>query len=124
MVSNLSLFFMLIFCGCCDRIVVVTSVHRAYSLAEATSYLFAGVRPHFLEVDRIEFTKPVDIGDFVRLRSRVLYSSSNRSITNSNNGGGVVGIGNGSKEQEQVVLVEVTCQIVRPEKASSFLSNR
>ena len=121
---------------------MVTSVHRAFSLAEATAYLFAGVRPHFLEVDRIEFTKPVDIGDLVRLRSRVLYSSSNIGTTNSSSGNssssssssssgsisgvvsGAIGIGSGSNEQEQVVMVEVTCQIVRPEKASSFLSNR
>ena len=107
-------------------------MHRAFSLAEATAYLFAGVRPHFLEVDRIEFTKPVDIGDLVRLRSRVLYSSSNRGVISSSGGSsgssdvvsGAIGIGSGSNEPDQVVMVEVTCQIVRPEKASSFLSNR
>ena len=87
------------------------------------------MRPHFLEVDRIEFSKPVDIGDLVRLRSRVLYSSSNRGVTNGSGSGSggvadAVDNGSGAKEQEQVVLVEVTCQIVRPEKASSFLSNR
>jgi hypothetical protein len=30
----------------------------------------SGAYPHFLEVDQIDFKKPVDIGDLVRLRSR------------------------------------------------------
>lgn len=94
-------------------------MHRAFSLAEATSYLFAGARPHLLEVDRIEFTKPVDISDLIRLKSRVLYSSSN-SVTDET--GPVPAVG--TDKQEKVVLVEVVCQVVRPEKASSFLSNK
>jgi hypothetical protein len=47
-------------------------MHRAYDLAQATSYIFAGAYPHFLEVDQIDFKKPVDIGDLVRLKSRVV----------------------------------------------------
>jgi acyl-coenzyme A thioesterase 9 len=90
-------------------------VHRAFSLAEATAYLFAGARPTFLEVDRIEFRKPVDIGDLVRLKSRVLYSSSNVAAA------AAAAAGSGA---DKVVLVEVICQIVRPEKAASLLSNR
>ena len=30
----------------------------------------SGAYPHFLEVDQIDFKKPVDIGDLVRLKSR------------------------------------------------------
>ena len=58
----------------------------------------------------------MDIGDLVRLKSRVLFSSSNMAAAAENSMGGT-GIG-------PVVLVEVICQIVRPEKAASLLSNR
>jgi acyl-coenzyme A thioesterase 9 len=36
--------------------------------------VFGGDRPLFLEVDDISFDKPVDVGDLVVLKSRVLYS--------------------------------------------------
>eukprot|EP00596_Hydrurales_sp_CCMP1899_P003825 CAMPEP_0119038526 /NCGR_PEP_ID=MMETSP1177-20130426/7498_1 /TAXON_ID=2985 /ORGANISM="Ochromonas sp, Strain CCMP1899" /LENGTH=471 /DNA_ID=CAMNT_0007001231 /DNA_START=164 /DNA_END=1576 /DNA_ORIENTATION=- len=78
-------------------------MHRAYDLAQATSYIFAGAYPHFLEVDQIDFKKPVDIGDLVRLKSRVVFTNDDPSMS--------------------VVMIEVTCQVVRPEKASSFVSN-
>lgn len=78
-------------------------MHRAYDLAQATSYIFAGAYPHFLEVDQIDFKKPVDIGDLVRLKSRVVFTNDDPIMS--------------------VVMVEVTCQVVRPEKASSFVSN-
>lgn len=34
-------------------------MHRAFELAFSTSYAFAGVRPSFLEVDHVDFLKPV-----------------------------------------------------------------
>ena len=34
---------------------------RAFELAFSTTYAFAGVQPHFLEVDRVDFFKPVSI---------------------------------------------------------------
>jgi acyl-coenzyme A thioesterase 9 len=94
-------------------------MHRAFSLAEATSYLFAGSRPRLLEVDRIEFTKPVDISDLIRLKSRVLYSSSNTSGDEHCSFPAT-----GATQQDKVVLVEVVCHVVKPEKATSFLSNK
>lgn len=78
-------------------------MHRAFDLALATCYTFAGSYPVFKQVDKIEFKRPVDIGDLVRLKSRVLYTTDNPI--------------------DPVAIVEVTCQIVRPEKASSFVSN-
>ncbi|CAE7585728.1 Acot10, partial [Symbiodinium microadriaticum] len=54
-------------------------------------------------VDTVEFRRPVDIGDLVRLKSRVVYSSGDTLKT--------------------VMHVEVTVQVVRPERASSFVSN-
>lgn len=34
-------------------------MHRAFELAFSTAYAFAGVRPSFLEVDHVDFLKPV-----------------------------------------------------------------
>ena len=81
-------------------------MHRAYDLALATCYTFAGAYPKFKAVGEVTFKKPVDIGDLVRLRSRVVYASDNED---------------GSFKP--TAHVEVECQVVRPEKASSFVSN-
>lgn len=81
-------------------------MHRAYDLALATCYTFAGAYPKFKEVGEVTFKKPVDIGDLVRLRSRVVYASDNED---------------GSFKP--TAHVEVECQVVRPEKVSSFVSN-
>lgn len=78
-------------------------IHRAFDLAIATCYTFAGSFPQFRQVDKITFNKPVDIGDLVRLKSRVVCTSDSL---------------------HPLAHVEVTCQVVRPEKASSFLSNK
>ena len=81
-------------------------MHRAYDLAHATCYSFAGVYPHFKEVDEILFKKPVDIGDLVRLKSRVVYTSNNKKGDN-----------------RPIVQIEVTCYVVKPESHSSYISN-
>jgi hypothetical protein len=57
-----------------------------------------GVMHWFLkQVDKIAFRKPVDIGDLLRLKSRVVYSGENNPL-------------------QPMVVVEVTCHVVRPEK--------
>jgi acyl dehydratase len=48
------------------------------------------------QVDQVLFKKPVDIGDLVRLKSRVVFTSDDPLMS--------------------VVHVEVTCQVVRPER--------
>ncbi len=78
-------------------------MHRAYDLALATCYTFAGAYPVFLQSDSIAFRKPVDIGDLLRLKSRVVFTSDDPAHPR--------------------LVVEVSCQVVRPEKASSFVSN-
>lgn len=78
-------------------------MRRAYDLAAATSYTFAGKPAHLHEIDRINFKHPVEIGDLVRLKSKIVYSN-NDPIKPS-------------------VVCEVICQIVRPEKTSSSVSN-
>jgi acyl-coenzyme A thioesterase 9 len=78
-------------------------MHRAYDLALATCYTFAGSYPVFLESDKIAFRKPVAIGDLLRLKSRVVFTSDD--------------------PMKARVVIEVSCQVVRPEQASSFVSN-
>eukprot|EP01039_Chlorochromonas_danica_P009558 gene9558-10565_t len=78
-------------------------MHRAYGLALATCYTFAGCYPVFLESDYIAFRRPVDVGDLLRLKSRVIFTSDDPIHPR--------------------VVVEVLCQVVRPERASSFVSN-
>jgi acyl-coenzyme A thioesterase 9 len=78
-------------------------MRRAYDLASATAYTFAGKPAHLQEIDRINFKHPVEIGDLVRLKSKIVYST-NDPIKPS-------------------VVCEVICQIVRPEKFSSSVSN-
>ena len=47
-------------------------------------------------MDKILFRKPVDIGDLLRLKSRVIYTDDG--------------------PLKPMVVVEVTCQVVRPER--------
>lgn len=49
-------------------------MRRAYELAFATVHMFAGRRPRFMEVDRVDFRRPVDVGDLVTFRSRILHT--------------------------------------------------
>ncbi|KAG2316448.1 hypothetical protein Bca4012_067312 [Brassica carinata] len=49
-------------------------MHRAFELAFSTAYTFAGLVPYFLEVDHVDFLRPVDVGDFLRFKSCVLYT--------------------------------------------------
>lgn len=55
-------------------------MRRAYELAHATVYLYAGRRPIFLEVSEVNFVAPVSVGDLVRLSSRVLYTSEDADL--------------------------------------------
>lgn len=48
---------------------------RAFELAFATSYLFAGCRPTFVRVGEITFQRPVEVGDLLRLQSTVQHTS-------------------------------------------------
>lgn len=67
------------------------------------------------------FRRPVDIGDLLRLKSRVTYSSGSLRTVRAPNGG------DASTPEvappSPTVVVEVTCQVVSPERASSCISN-
>ncbi|KAI8462884.1 MAG: HotDog domain-containing protein [Monoraphidium minutum] len=55
-------------------------LRRAFELGFATCYLFAGSRPVFDCVDDVQFKKPVDVGDLMRLRSCVLHAEGDRVV--------------------------------------------
>ncbi|QCD83076.1 acyl-CoA thioester hydrolase [Vigna unguiculata] len=80
-------------------------MRRAFELAFSTAYAFAGAAPHFLEVDHVDFFKPVDVGNFLRLKSCVLYTEHDNS-------------------DEPLVNVEVVAHVTKPEHRSSEVSNR
>lgn len=80
-------------------------MQRAFELAFSTAYAFAGLMPCFLEVDRVDFLKPVDVGDFLRFKACVLYTEAENS-------------------DEPVINVEVVAHVTRPELRSSEVSNK
>ncbi|GAU14561.1 hypothetical protein TSUD_96250, partial [Trifolium subterraneum] len=80
-------------------------MRRAFELAFATAYSFAGAAPHFLEVDHVDFFRPVDVGNFLRLKSCVLYTELDNPA-------------------KQLVNIEVIAHVTKPELRSSEVSNR
>ncbi|KAL1558720.1 Acyl-coenzyme A thioesterase 2, chloroplastic [Salvia divinorum] len=80
-------------------------MHRAFELAFSTAYVFAGMMPSFLEVDHVDFLRPVDVGDFLRFGSCVLYTERENS-------------------DQPLIHVEVVAHVTRPELRSSEVSNR
>eukprot|EP00013_Stygamoeba_regulata_P020307 CAMPEP_0177654780 /NCGR_PEP_ID=MMETSP0447-20121125/14539_1 /TAXON_ID=0 /ORGANISM="Stygamoeba regulata, Strain BSH-02190019" /LENGTH=433 /DNA_ID=CAMNT_0019158501 /DNA_START=503 /DNA_END=1804 /DNA_ORIENTATION=- len=79
-------------------------MRRAFELGFATSYSFSGAQPRFREVDRVVFHSPVEIGDLLRLRSTVLYTST-------------------SKDGRTLMHIEVEAFVAKPEHKSTVLSN-
>ncbi|RLM87539.1 acyl-coenzyme A thioesterase 9, mitochondrial [Panicum miliaceum] len=79
-------------------------MHRAFELAFSTAYAFVGQRPCFLEVDHVDFLKPVDVGDFLRFKSCVLYTQLDNP-------------------EQPLVNVEVVAHVTRPELRKSEISN-
>ncbi|XVF21242.1 hypothetical protein REPUB_Repub12eG0073300 [Reevesia pubescens] len=79
-------------------------MHRAFELAFSTAYAFAGLVPCFLEVDHVDFLRPVDVGDFLRLKSCILYTEL-------------------ENPDQPLINVEVVAHVTRPEIRSSEVSN-
>ncbi|XP_050252195.1 acyl-coenzyme A thioesterase 2, chloroplastic isoform X2 [Quercus robur] len=79
-------------------------MHKAFELAFSTAYAFAGIVPSFLEVDHVDFYKPVDVGDFLRFKSCVLYTELDNP-------------------DQPLIYVEVVAHVTRPEMRSSVVSN-
>ncbi|PNH06307.1 Acyl-coenzyme A thioesterase 9, mitochondrial [Tetrabaena socialis] len=79
-------------------------MRRAYELAFATSYMFGGARPVFQLVDEITFSRPVDVGDLLRLTSTVVHAKQ-------------------LDERRGRVVVEVEARVTKPEAVESFVTN-
>ncbi|KAK9082782.1 hypothetical protein Scep_029253 [Stephania cephalantha] len=79
-------------------------MHRAFELAYSTAYAFAGLMPYFLEVDHVDFLRPVDVGDFLRFKSCVLYTEL-------------------ENPEQPLINIEVVAHVTRPELRTSEISN-
>ncbi|KAM7527523.1 hypothetical protein LguiB_030933 [Lonicera macranthoides] len=80
-------------------------MHRAFELAFSTAYAFAGMMPCFLEVDHVDFLRPVDVGDFLRFKSCVLYTEFENA-------------------DQPLINIEVVAHVTKPELRSSEVSNK
>ncbi|MEW5304355.1 MAG: hypothetical protein WDW36_006971 [Sanguina aurantia] len=76
-------------------------MRRAYELGFATAYCFAGSRPIFVRVEQVTFTKPVSVGDLLRLRSWVVHTV----------------------QPDAQLFVDVTASVTQPELGDSSVSN-
>jgi acyl-coenzyme A thioesterase 9 len=76
----------------------------AFELAFSNAYVFAGIRPVFLEVDHVAFTNPVDVGDLLVFNSRVLYTEP--------------------AEQQSLVHIHVEAWVTEPERATAKIANQ
>lgn len=97
-----------------DRIFGGFLMRRAFELAFATAYMFGGDKPRFLETDDISFDKPVDVGDLLVFKSRVLYT-----MPDGGNLGSYVDEHNGLP----LVNIEVECWVNCPEQKKAEVSN-
>ena len=79
-------------------------LRRAFELAFATTYVFGGAKPKFHSVADMNFLRPVEVGDLMRIRARVLHS-------------GQTSCGRPS------VDVEVEALVTKPESLRSEVSN-
>lgn len=90
-------------------------MRRAFDLAFATAYVFAGARPRFVGVDAVAFTIPVNVGDLTNFQAQIIYSD----IHDDARGFSLYkGMCNG------LISVEVYAWIVQPEHSSAKLSNK
>ncbi|CAO2838283.1 unnamed protein product [Amaranthus hypochondriacus] len=80
-------------------------MRKAFELAFATAYTFAGASPRFLEVDHVDFVKPVDVGNFLRMKSCVLYTELQNPA-------------------RPLINIEVVAHVTRPELRTSEVSNK
>lgn len=83
-------------------------MRRAFELAHSTGYLLAACRPRTVLVDEIQFKRPVDIGDLVRFRSRVLRAWADPTVNDPD---------------KAMVHVQVAASVIKPELVQSFETN-
>jgi acyl-coenzyme A thioesterase 9 len=108
-------------------------VRRAFELAFATAYMYAGRAPVFREVDEVTFNEPVAVGNLLRLESAVLQtvrpmddsdnSSSTAVSSSSSSSSSSSGSGSSAERRGSLVYVDVIARVVTAERAASLLSN-
>uniref|UniRef100_A0A7S1YY04 HotDog ACOT-type domain-containing protein n=2 Tax=Ditylum brightwellii TaxID=49249 RepID=A0A7S1YY04_9STRA len=91
-------------------------MRRAFDLAYATTYLFAGCRPRFMEVDQVAFTMPVSVGDLTNFQSQIVYANVHDTITDFHLYQGQANV--------PIISVEVQAWVVQPAISSAKLSNK
>eukprot|EP00536_Pseudo-nitzschia_multiseries_P019482 jgi/Psemu1/321391/estExt_fgenesh1_pm.C_50940001 len=91
-------------------------MRRAFDLAYATAYVFAGRRPRFVEVDQVAFTIPVSVGDLTNFQAQVIYADVHDELRDFNVYQDQKGV--------PVISIEVSAWVVEPEQASAKLSNK
>eukprot|EP00892_Ulva_mutabilis_P002977 jgi/Ulvmu1/12680/UM094_0037.1 len=83
-------------------------MRRAYELAFATVHMFAGSRPRFVQVDRVDFKMPVDVGDLLSFRSCIMHARN------------LLDHPDGARGQ---IFVQVEASVNRPEHGTSATTN-
>lgn len=101
-------------------------MRRAFELAYATTYVFGGSRPIFLEVDEISFASPVDVGDLLVFQSRILYTQNDAGHLQDFFEGGWTPSTTSKDPSPPVALVhvEVEAWVTEPEQVSAKMSNQ
>ena len=77
-------------------------MRRAFELAFSSAYIFSGARPHFLSIDEVTFSKPVEVGSLLQFESKVVYT----------------------EVEQGLVHVHVAAFITHPEERTTTLSNQ
>jgi acyl-coenzyme A thioesterase 9 len=94
-------------------------MRRACELAWATAYAYGGERPLFYEVDQVQFSMPVHVGDLLNFHARVLYTTLKDELPHF-----VTGFQEDRTKQIPLVSVQVEAWIVDPSSTSAKLSNQ
>ena len=81
-----------------------TLCRRAYELAFCSVFSFGACQPNFIEVDRIDFLTPVEVGSILRLDSQVLHTGQHES-------------------GQWVVFCEVRASVLKSEQGESHTTN-
>lgn len=81
-------------------------MRRALELAYATAYAFGGTEPRLVELERVDFIRPVDVGALLALTSLVTLTRQSRQA-----------------DQHPIIHVNVQAATWRPQIRESILAN-
>ncbi|KAI3994341.1 hypothetical protein MKX01_012598 [Papaver californicum] len=79
-------------------------MHKAFELTYSTAYAFAGLVPCFVEIEHVDFLRPVDVGDFLHFKSCVLYTKLDNPL-------------------QPLINIEAVVHVTKPELRASEISN-